>query len=473
MILKIFGSFLISSIIGYLWISLFNPDFLNKNLKSLKIFFSIGAGMGISSLFAFIWLNMAGDLYYYPVFECITAIILAFLVFIKRTPSQKQFIHGKKQTQSGLSNSISYIFLVLFGISIFTGLLLFIFISFNMPYGETDAFAIWNGKARFFFLSENFHWLDLFKKNITIEHIDYPLLLPVFVAKNWTYAGQESILSPMLTSFTFILITTGSLFSSLNISKNRLQSIVGGIILASTPFFIVKGTHQIADIPLSFYVLATIILLYLESSDKEKNNFLPLIGITSALAAWCKNEGILFLLCVIFYRFIIFVKKREFHLVKKDFFSYLSGAAPILIVIAYFKIFLAPETDIFANQRGVSTLFSKIFDPSRYLLTARKFFNFAVEDIIYKYVSLLLVAFPFINGIKIEKNYKTGLKICFSILVTVLAGYFAVYIISPNNLTWHINTSLGRLLLHLLPAAVFVYFCSLKPINFDNLLNKK
>jgi hypothetical protein len=35
-----------------------------------------------------------------------------------------------------------------------------------------------------------------------------------------------------------------------------------------------------------------------------------------------------------------------------------------------------------------------------------------------------------------------------------LAGYFAIYVATPNDLDWQLNTSLPRLLLHVWPLAV-------------------
>jgi hypothetical protein len=40
----------------------------------------------------------------------------------------------------------------------------------------------------------------------------------------------------------------------------------------------------------------------------------------------------------------------------------------------------------------------------------------------------------------------------------MLAGFFFVYIVSPFNLEWHLDTSLDRLLLQVWPLAVFAYF---------------
>jgi hypothetical protein len=46
------------------------------------------------------------------------------------------------------------------------------------------------------------------------------------------------------------------------------------------------------------------------------------------------------------------------------------------------------------------------------------------------------------------------------VLVFQLAGYLAVYVVSPHELNWHLTTSLYRLILQLFPAGVFLLFCA-------------
>jgi hypothetical protein len=38
----------------------------------------------------------------------------------------------------------------------------------------------------------------------------------------------------------------------------------------------------------------------------------------------------------------------------------------------------------------------------------------------------------------------------------VCAGYVSIYVITPLDLTWHLNTSLNRLYMHLWPSFIFL-----------------
>jgi hypothetical protein len=40
----------------------------------------------------------------------------------------------------------------------------------------------------------------------------------------------------------------------------------------------------------------------------------------------------------------------------------------------------------------------------------------------------------------------------------ILGSYFAVYLITPHDLDWHLMTSLNRLLLQLWPTIIFITF---------------
>ena len=47
-------------------------------------------------------------------------------------------------------------------------------------------------------------------------------------------------------------------------------------------------------------------------------------------------------------------------------------------------------------------------------------------------------------------------------LALTLAGLFAIYIITPYELRWHLRFSLNRLCLQLWPCAIFLFFASFR-----------
>ena len=53
-------------------------------------------------------------------------------------------------------------------------------------------------------------------------------------------------------------------------------------------------------------------------------------------------------------------------------------------------------------------------------------------------------------------------------LVLTLAGYFAIYIITPRDLYWHLRFSLNRLFLQIWPSAIFLFFLFCRPLNISS-----
>jgi hypothetical protein len=51
-------------------------------------------------------------------------------------------------------------------------------------------------------------------------------------------------------------------------------------------------------------------------------------------------------------------------------------------------------------------------------------------------------------------------KISMIIPISQFAVYMLIYVITPYDLEWHMNYSMGRLLLHLFPLALFSFFLS-------------
>src|ERR1700754_2832572 len=63
-----------------------------------------------------------------------------------------------------------------------------------------------------------------------------------------------------------------------------------------------------------------------------------------------------------------------------------------------------------------------------------------------------LAAFAAASGIDRRVWRNTGWVCGIAIAAIVLAGYYAVYLTTPMDLRWHLDSSLERLLMHLWPS---------------------
>jgi len=223
---------------------------------------------------------------------------------------------------------------------------------------------------------------------------------------------------------------------------------------------IVEGTYLIADVPVTYFILTSSILMYLFAVRNE-SALLILSGFMAGLAGWTKNEGLLFIAVSPIALIVISPKN-----IKRSFLTYLTGLAIPLVAILYFKS-LTPPNDLL-NNHGLS-LIEKITDISRYSIILKSFASSFLNR------SFLLVLFyTVIMHNKPTAAFRQGSYAIITLLGLQLLGYAAIYLITPNDLEWHLHTSQSRLFLQILPLALFLCFSvSLDPETVFHSNSKK
>ncbi len=160
------------------------------------------------------------------------------------------------------------------------------------PHGDEGAWSIWNLRARFLFRAGAF-WRDAFSSDLAWTHPDYPLLLPgaggsVLEAQ----PGRNPPTRPSPIAFLFSLGTAGLLVSALGALRGKAHALLAGTILLGTASFIALSAALYGDVPLSFYILATLALICLQDRHPDNLRFSALAGLMAGFAAWTRNEGI-------------------------------------------------------------------------------------------------------------------------------------------------------------------------------------
>lgn len=355
-----------------------------------------------------------------------------------------------------------------------------------LPNGEGwDAFAIWNLHARFLFRG-GMGWRDGFSPLIPWSHPDYPLLLPAAIAHFWEYLGYESQAVPSIIGLIFTLSTAGVLFSALWLVRGRSFALLGCMTLLATPAFIEQGTSQYADVPLSFSLLAAVVLVCLHDALpgelSGRKGFLILAGLAGGFAAWTKNEGLLFLLAVLSGHLLVSVRARKDWVAaqrrKFRFASFLLGALPLFLLILWFKKFVAPPGDLFES---LASMGHKLLSGTRYgaILQwfAKQFLRFGhwiwlPGTVLLTGIFLALRSWPLTESVGPEPGITSrhpwsplkenadagggGFRVCVLALLITFAGYFFIYVITPYDVYWHLRFSLNRLFLQLWPSAIFL-----------------
>ena len=368
------------------------------------------------------------------------------------------------------------------------------------PHGDGwDAFTIWNLHARFLFLGVA-HWRDGFTALVGGSHPDYPLLLPASVAHFWTFLGHDDARVPAVIGMVFTFATAGVLFAALAVVRGRVPAMMAAIALLSTPFFIEQGADQYADIPLSFFFLATVVLLCFfdghsgagysgddQSRDDHVTKFVPsyspgllvLAGFAAGFAAWTKNEGILFLFAIALSRVVIFVlRRRREHRRDGSRLNQLNDSLsqpgfwkstvplflallPGLLVVVYYKHSIGVRGDLFSDPANAV---SKLADPARYWTIfagyVKGFFRFG--HWLWIPGTLVLAALGILLGRDRRQTRQPGFSTSVLALSLTFIGYFCVFLITPYDIHWHLRFSLVRLFLQLWPSTLFLFFLALR-----------
>jgi len=309
-------------------------------------------------------------------------------------------------------------------------------------------------RARFLFRA-GAQWEAAFSPLMSFFHTDYPLLIPCLVARCWHYIGHETMAAPVFVSALFTFATVGLASSSIAVLRSGSQGYLAGLVLLGTPALIQNGTFQYADTPLGFFFMATLVLFSLHDSSSSRScNFLFLAGITAGLSAWTKNEGQLFVASILIARFALVFPAKGWRAYIKEMRFFAMGLFPLLILLIYFKIQLAPPSDLFTTQDARSIL-EKLTDLSRYIQIIKAFM---IETLQHFGHGIVFAPYALLLGVRIHAINRLTIYLCLLVLCLMLAGYFSIYVITPYKLTWHLETSLSRLLVQLWPSFVFLYF---------------
>ena len=451
-----FLSFAFPVLIG---ISLLAGYYQGRPVSSERVFFALslstGLGLGLSSLAYFLWLSVlkqSQNRYVY--FE---AIFLAFSLVYAWQHLRRKSRDGHVDSPSiqAAAPRASRVITLSFWLLCATSFLSVLFISLRNLHGRWDAWAIWNLRARFLFRGGS-NWADAFTDLLSWSHPDYPLLLPGLTAKGWSFTGNETVWVPISLSLVFTFATIFLLVSSVSILRGRNRAYLAGIALIASFQFIRYGASQCADIPLGFFILAGTALFVVYDFQRTKDkNLVVLSGAMVGLSLWAKNEGILFLFAVLIGRGLASLGKNVIKTYIRELVSFLKGLLPVLSVWVFFKLKYATGSDFFAPE-NVSQFFSRLTDWPRHTLVAKLY----LDKLIRFENGLLILACFLLLLLGVNKPVENKWK-AFAPLFTLLVmcgGYYAVFVLTPYDVNWHINTALNRLLLHLWPAALFLIF---------------
>lgn len=302
-------------------------------------------------------------------------------------------------------------------------------------YGLWDAWAFWNIHAKF--LADASHW-KLFLNPLADAHSDYPLGLPATIAFFSRLFSTSNFVIPFaVTSIVSILIPV-IIFLELY-RKNLIVAFLMMLWLVTDDFYIQTSLSQYADSWIALYLLCSFIALHHFQKTKNKK-ILTIAAAFITLTAWTKNEGIMYWLIWLLVHWKIVLKRELSNHVAK-------GMVLPLIALFTFKFFYAPANDLLAMVHNIPQQLQD--SPVRLGLIFKVFLRIMKDEFPLYGWGFVISFFLFFRKKKLMDN-----EILFMLLSST--GIVIVYLLTPQDLEWQLNTSLDRLMAQLAP--LFVYF---------------
>jgi hypothetical protein len=333
------------------------------------------------------------------------------------------------------------------------------------PHGMWDAHAMWNARARVIFRAPHF-WRDVFLTEHS--HPDYPLSLSILVFTGWTALGRETQTVPFALATLFLFTAATAVAVGVTIWKNVAWGLVAASVILCSIGYVSLAGAQYADVPLSAFFAACLVLLTL--AYREENVSVPGLALAGGVAAgcgWIKNEGTPILFGLTLGLVVACALLRQTRQCLRHLGSFWFGAAPIYCILQYYRSF-APANDI---VQGLSngTLHQKLLDGHRWVTIAKRYGEawWSASGTIVPLI-LILVFAAVVAGVEVEPKLRLPLIASSCAVTFVAATHFAVYLVTPNDLAWHLDTSVNRLVLQLLPSFVFLSLVSVRGHFLDD-----
>jgi hypothetical protein len=315
-------------------------------------------------------------------------------------------------------------------------------------YGQWDAWMIWNahGKA--------LNSLQLWSGPAieSLRHPDYPFFLSSIIALGYKNLPEPLWLAPTVFSLVLFMVFMAVLVGTIYKRSTAYFFYIILITLAVDGNFYLHASSQNADTLIGFVIF--LCFAQVINSLKANSDYV-LLGFLSASSVWIKNEGWAFF--ILFSTVMYFMERPS---IRKLFLYFLGTLLPLVVCI-HFKIHYAPSNDLI--EGGIHTRLSDLFDWERHQVIL----NYYVQTLVGHYPQLLILSLAaFLTPLN-----KTSLWLA-AVIIGLLFSYYAVYLLTPHDLVWHLSTSLNRLFHHIYPSALLILAVQFSDSNKAYITNR-
>jgi 4-amino-4-deoxy-L-arabinose transferase-like glycosyltransferase len=280
--------------------------------------------------------------------------------------------------------------------------------------------------------------------------VDYPLLVPLSVARGWTFAGRETTAVPAVLAAIFALGIVLAAATSVGRVRSWSRGLLTAAAILACPTFVKYSSSQCADVPLAFFILAAFLSMSRAFESASNRGAWLIAGAAVGLAAWTKNEGLLFLVVCVTVVAIRSIGGGRPGL--KCAGALLLGALPMVVALVALKA-LASANDLLHAQSAQSLVTA--FGSVDRVATVAAGFGQALWFGGAGAVGVLPIVAAFLFVVGLDRPLNPVPLIALIAMGLLIAGYAGVYVMTPHDLEWQMKTSLDRVILHAFPTLVW------------------
>jgi hypothetical protein len=322
------------------------------------------------------------------------------------------------------------------------------------PHGSWDACTIWNLKARFFYRGGE-DWRAAFAP--ARSHPEYPLTLPLAVARLLAYGGESSA-AHVAVAGVFTIGAPLVLAGVVAARGGAVAGAVAGLLLFATPDWLRVGAVQYADVPVAALLLLGVAAAELARPGAASRAAAFAGGLALGLAGFTKNEGLAGAAWAVVAWGALAWRARGLRAAGRELGAVGAGAALPALAWVTFHLALSPEIapELTADQTAASFL-SRISDPGRWsLVLPHALSTFPGGDRGLPAVLLGSVALLGVSRRDLPRS--PALLVAIALYLEALL----VFAVTPSPLEWHLTTAMSRLLLQPWPLLLLGVFAAVR-----------
>lgn len=330
------------------------------------------------------------------------------------------------------------------------------------PAGGWDGMAIWTMNARQLARPDSDRADSMARR--TRGHPGYPLFVSANVALAWQWHEGESQGAPRALALLILFaLACGSRGAFSARAGPTLGSLASAALLA-TPALAAAGRMHAADVALALVALvaasrlAASLSALRDPSDADARSTpgaQVLTGVLLAMLPWVKNEGAVLLGCLALAALPLLWRRAPGRLAALG--RLLTGALPVLATWILFKASWAPSDRMMAQLRPAARRF--LLDPERWRVAAAglrdELLPTALDGPWLQRWALLSVLLPLALLLSRRRDRDVVARIVPRALLLWLLCLLGIYTLTIADQRWHMDTSLWRLCLGVLPLALW------------------